>query len=130
VDTALPIIINQSYTNSLVKYGNESTIGNLKIKALNSNIVLKDMYFTLSDLSANDMNKISSAQLYEDGVEIASLIKTGNQFYATNINNTITVDITKTYELKANFVSITTSGDALPIFKTVLSNSVFENHNN
>lgn len=121
-----PSIVNQSYTNSLVKYGTVVTLGSVKLKAVNADVVIKSLYFTLSGLDSTGMNKISSATLYEDGVSIATLTKTGTQLYATNINKTMAVGVNKTYEVKANLTAINTSGDVLPTFTTWLTGSSFE----
>lgn len=129
IDPAFPTIINQSYSNTLIKYWEQATIGNVKIKALNNNVVLKNIYFTLSGLNTTNMNKISSAKLYNSGVIIGTLTKTGNQLYITNIDSTIVSGVVNTYELKANISTINTSGDVLPVFMTVLSNSTFESIN-
>ena len=121
-------VVSQSYTNSLVKYGTLAVIGNVKVKAVNTDVVFKDAYFELSGLVAasGHMNKISSAKLFENGVEIATLTKNGNTLYATNMNKTITVGTTNTYEVGANISTINTNADVLPSFVTKLATGTFE----
>lgn len=128
VDGGTPTVVNQAYTNALVKYGTNNTIGSIKIKAVNADVVLKDVSFELQGFVAasGHMNQISSAQLYEDGVAIANLTKTGIYLRATSVNKTIALGATKTYEVKATISNINTSGSVLPTFKTVLSGSSFE----
>ena len=121
-----PSIVNQSYTNSLVKYGTVVSLWSLKLKAVNADVVVKNLYFTLATLDATGMNKISSPTLYEDGVSIGTLTKTATWVYITNVNKTLTVGTSKTYEIKATLSTINSSGDALPTFTTVLDASTFE----
>lgn len=123
-----PTIVNQSYTNDLVKYGTTDVIGSIKIKAVNADVVLKDMLFKLNGLTAasGHMNKISAAKLFEDGVEVATLTKTGIYLQADDVNKTIALGATKNYEVKVTVSTINTNTDVLPTFVTVLDNSSFE----
>ncbi len=123
-----PNQVAQTYTKALVKYGTTANpIGNIQLKAVNADIVMNDVYFTLNGLSTSDMNKISNAQLLDSGVLVSSLTKSGNMLYITNLNKTIAVWTTKTYSVVAGISSISTSGDVLPSFTTVLSTVNFLN---
>lgn len=123
-----PSIVSQTYTNSLVKYGTQVVLGNVKIKTTNADIVFKDAYFTLSGLvvASGHMNKISSAKLFEDGIEIATLTKNGNVLYATNLNKTIVLGTTKTYEVRGTLTTINAAADFVPTFTTYLGTGTFE----
>lgn len=114
----------------MVKYGTETPIGNVKFKATNAGVVLNDIYFTLSGVSAavttTNMNNIS-AKLYEDGVYVADLTKstTTPVFYTTNLNKAINLGTGNTFEVRATFNTINTNADVLPTFITVLSTGSF-----
>jgi hypothetical protein len=122
-----PSIVNQYYTTALVKYGTNVSLGNVNFKTTSADLVVKDLYFYLSGLnSTGDMNKISSPTLYEDGVAITTLTKTGNYLYATDINKTIVLGVNKNYEVKATITAVNSASDVLSTFTTQLKTGSFE----
>ncbi len=104
--------VTQSYSKKLVKTDSTAVIGSVKIKAFDGDIILKDFNIQLSGtVAAIDASKLADLVLLEDGVNIGTLTTTAGSSvaYASGLNKTIGVGVTKTYEVQATFQDVSTS---------------------
>lgn len=124
--------VAQSFNAKLLQLnGSTVSLGTLKFKPFNGNATLKNVYLRLSGYSTTDL-PYSEIVLKDSGVVVASLLNSGtnNMFpFATNINQTMTVDVTKTYDVVATLKNATTSGNLGSSFKLILLSAGFESMN-
>jgi len=119
-------VVAQSFTPKLVKLdGTVATIGTLKFKPFNGDAKLKTLTIGATALTAFEKVEL------KDGTDtVAIFVKSGaNQLFAENIDKTIAIDATKTYDVVATLKSATTSNDLAADTTLTIVQADFESMN-
>lgn len=121
-------VVAQSFNPVLVRLnGDVATIATLKFKPYNGDAKLKTITLTTSGYTTTAFSKVV---LKDSGTLIATLVKSGaNQLFAENIDNMLTLDVTKTYTVEATLINATTATDLGSGFDVRLTQADFESVN-
>lgn len=79
---------------------------------------MRDAWFKVDGLATDEINQINSLKLLENGVVIATLAKSGDYVYATNVSRTLT-STPKTYSVVGTINTINNSASAITTTPTI-----------
>lgn len=120
--------VAQSFNPTLVKLNGDTTIvGTLKFKPYNGDAKLKTIELTTSGYTTTAFSKVV---LKDSGTLVATFVKNGsNKLFAENIDTTLALDVTKTYDVEATLINATTAADLGTSFDIRLTQADFESMN-
>jgi hypothetical protein len=118
--------VAQTFSNALVTLnGSTLNIGSVKFKPYNGDAVLKKLYITVSGSIA----PLTKVVLKDGANSVITFTKSGQLLVADDINQTLTMDVTKTYDLEGTLISAATAADLGIDTSLVLDKADFESTN-